>query len=174
MVNSLDDLIRSRRTHKAYGSEPVPDDALRELFELARWAPNHHVTNPWRFRVLGPAARERLKAAAEDAKPGSGAKLDRAPTLIVVSAKQTGDAEQDHEDVLATAVAAYIVLLGGHARGLAGYWRSVAVLDEPAGRAAVRLPGAETPLSLLHLGAPRQEQRVPERAPVEAIATFLD
>jgi nitroreductase len=169
----LDDLIRSRRTHKAYGNAPVPEDVLRELFELARWAPNHHVTNPWRFRVLGPQSRERLKAAADAAKPGSGAKLDRAPTLIVVSAKQTGDAEQDREDVLATAVAAYIVLLGGHARGLAGYWRSVPVLDSPEGRGAAQLPDDETPIGLLHLGEPRQEQRVPERAPVDEIAAFL-
>jgi nitroreductase len=173
-VNSLDDLIRSRRTHKAYGGEPVAEPVLRELFELARWAPNHHVTNPWRFRVLGPAARDRLKAAAEEAKPGSAVKLDRAPTLIVVSAKQTGEAEQDHEDVLATAVAAYIVLLGAHSRGLAGYWRSLAVLDSAAGRAAVTLPDDETPIGLLHLGEPRQEQRVPERAPVDEIAAFLD
>jgi nitroreductase len=132
------------------------------------------VTDPWRFRVLGPAARARLKAAAEEAKPGSGGKLDRAPTLIVASAKQTGDPEQDHEDVLATAVSAYIVLLGAHARGLAGYWRTVAVLDAPAGRAAVGLPDDETPIGLLHLGEPRQEQRVPERAAVEEIASFLD
>ena len=173
-VPTIDDLIRSRRTHKAYGSEPVGESVLRELFELARWAPNHHVTNPWRFRVLGPAARERLKAAADEATPGSGAKLDRAPTLIVASAKQTGDAEQDHEDVLATAVAAYIVLLGAHARGLAGYWRSVPVLDSPAGRAAVALPADETSIGLLHLGEPRQEQRVPERASVDEIAVFLD
>ncbi|WP_028058741.1 nitroreductase family protein [Candidatus Solirubrobacter pratensis] len=170
---TLDDLIRSRRTHKAYGSEPVDPAILRELFELARWAPNHHVTNPWRFRVLGPESRQRLKAAADAAKPGSGAKLDRAPTLIVVSAKQTGDAEQDREDVLATAVAAYIVLLGGHARGLAGYWRSVPVLDSPEGRGAAQLPDDETPIGLLHLGEPRQEQRVPERAPVDEIAAFL-
>ena len=168
------DAIRTRRTHKAYGSEPVPAAVLRELFELARWAPNHHVTDPWRFRVLGPASLARLKAVAEESKPGSGGKLDRAPTLIVVSAKQTGDAAQDHEDVLATAVAAYIVLLAAHARGLAGYWRTVAVLDDPAGRAAVGLPDDETPLGLLHLGPPRQEQRVPPKAPVDEIAVFLD
>jgi nitroreductase len=168
------DAIRTRRTHKAFGADPVPEPVLRELFELARWAPNHHVTDPWRFRVLGPAARERLRAAAEAAKPGSGGKLDRAPTLIVASAKQTGDASQDREDVLASAVAAYIVLLAAHARGLAGYWRTLAVLDEPPGRAAVQLPADETPLGLLHLGAPRQEQRVPPRAPVEAFASFLD
>jgi nitroreductase len=168
------DAIRTRRTHKAFGAEPVPAEVLRELFELARWAPNHHLTDPWRFRVLGPAARERLKAAADQAKPGSGGKLDRAPTLIVATAQQTGDAAQDREDVLATGVAAYIVLLAAHARGLAGYWRTLAVLDEPVGRAAVGLPAEETPVGLLHLGDPRQEQRVPPKAPVDEIATFLD
>jgi nitroreductase len=165
--------IRTRRTHKAFGAEPVPEPVLRELFELARWAPNHHVTDPWRFRVLGPAARERLKAAAETAKPGSGGKLDRAPTLIVAGAKQTGDEAQDREDVLATAVASYIVLLAAHARGLAGYWRTLAVLDEPGGRTAVQLPDDETPIGLLHLGDPRHEQRVPPRADVDEIALFL-
>jgi nitroreductase len=173
-LRAVEAAVRGRRTHKAFGSRPVAPDTLRALFDLARWAPNHHLTNPWRFRVLGPAARERLRAAADEAKPGSGAKLDRAPTLIVASAKQTGDAAQDREDVLASAVAAYIVLLGAHARGLAGYWRTVAVLDAPSGRAAVGLPADETPLGLLHLGEPRQEQRRPPRAEVEEIATFLD
>jgi nitroreductase len=170
----IDELIRTRRTHKAFGPDPVPKDVLLELFELARWAPNHHLTDPWRFRVLGARACDALKAAAEDYKPGSGSKLDRAPTLIVASVKQTGDADQDHEDVLATAVASYIVLLGAHARGLAGYWRTIPVLATPAGRAATRLPEDELPIGLLHLGDPRQEQRVPERAPVEEIAVFLD
>ena len=173
-MTAIDDAIRSRRTHKAFGPDPVPEHVLLELFELARWAPNHHLTDPWRFRVLGPAAREALKQAAEEAKPGSGAKLDRAPTLIVVSARQCGDAEQDHEDVLATAVAAYIVLLGAHARGFAGYWRTLGVISTPAGRVATQLPEDELPIGLLHLGDARQQQRVPERAPVEEIAMFLD
>jgi nitroreductase len=167
-VNVLEDLIRTRRTHKAYGPEPVPRETLLELFELARWAPNHRVTNPWRFRVVGPQALDALKTAAEAHKPGSASKLDRAPTLVAVSAKQTGDAEQDHEDLLASAVAAYIVLLGAHARGLAAYWRTVPVLD------ALGIPDDELPIGLLYLGHPRQEQRAPERAPVEEIAFFLD
>ena len=76
--------------------------------------------------------------------------------------------------MLATAVAAYLVLLGAHARGLAGYWRTLPVIATPAGRAATRLPEDELPVGLLHLGDPRQEQRVPDRAPVEEIAIFLD
>jgi nitroreductase len=170
----IDDLIRTRRTHKAFGPDPVPNDVLRELFELARWAPNHHVTDPWRFRVLGPTARAALKRVADEAKPGSGSKLDRAPTLIAASVKQTGDAAQDHEDLLATAIAGYIILLGAHARGLAGYWRTVPVMETDAGREALGIPDDELPIGLLHLGDPRQEQRVPDRAPVDEFAFFLD
>src|SRR5919197_915562 len=133
----LDDAIRSRRTHKAYGAEPVDRSTLEELFELARWAPNHNLTNPWRLRVLGPESLARLKAAAG---PEGAAKLERAPTLIAVSAVQTGDPVQDEEDLCATAVATYIVLLSAHARGLAGYWRTPEVLRTAAGRAAVGLP----------------------------------
>jgi nitroreductase len=44
----VEEAIRTRRTHKVYGPEPVPRDTLDELFELARWAPNHNLTNPWR------------------------------------------------------------------------------------------------------------------------------
>ena len=165
--------IRTRRTHKAYGPEPVDRETLDELFELARWAPNHHLTNPWRFRVVGPRAREALKRATGD--PVASAKLDRAPTLVVVSATQLNDDPlANEEDVLATAVAAYVVLLAAHARGLAGYWRTPAVLRTDPGLTAVHVPYHEHVLGLLHLGRPRQEPRVPERAPVDAIATYLD
>jgi nitroreductase len=60
-LDPLEDLIRSRRTHKSFGPDPVPRETLDELLELARWAPNHHRTNPWRFRVVGPQTLARLK-----------------------------------------------------------------------------------------------------------------
>ena len=171
----LEKAIRTRRTHKAYGPRALDVEMLDELFELARWAPNHHLTNPWRFRVLGPSAREGLMELAESEQPGSAVKLQRAPTLVAVSAQQSGeDPSQDREDLLATAAAAYIVLLGAHARGLAGYWRTVGLLDDPRGRALLGMSDTETPLGLLYLGDPVQEQRVPERAPLAEVVTYLD
>jgi nitroreductase len=168
----LEAAIRGRRTHKAYGPEPVDRATLEELFELARWAPNHHLTNPWRFRVLGPGALARLKEAAG---PEAAGKLDRAPTLVAVSVAQPGeDPVQDEEDLLAGAIAAYIVLLAAHGRGLAGYWRTPAVLRTAQGRAALGIGDDERVLGLLHLGPPRQEQRPPDRAPVEDYVRFLD
>jgi len=169
----LEHAIRSRRTHKAYRPDPVDRAVLDQLFDLARWAPNHNLTNPWRFRVVGPRALERLKAAAEEAKPGSARKLDRAPTLVAACARQTGDPVQDREDLLAAAVAAYIVLLAGHARGLGGYWRTVSALELPAGRAALEIPPDEIPLGLLHLGYPIHAQPPPARAPVADVVRYL-
>ena len=166
----VDDAIRTRRTHKAYAPEPVPRATLDELFELARWAPNHHVTNPWRFRIIGPASLGRLKQAAG---PEAAAKLERAPTLVVASVTETGDPIQDEEDLCAAAVASYIVLLAAHARGLAGYWRTPAVLRTPEGRAAVEVGPGERIIGLLHLGRPRQEKEPPERLPPGDFVTSL-
>lgn len=167
----LEEAIRTRRTHKAYAPEPVDRSTLEELFELARWVPNHHLTNPWRFRVIGPEALGAVKAAAG---PEAAPKLDRAPTLVVVSAIRCGDPQTDEEDLLAAGCAAYAVLLGAHARGLAGYWRTPAVLRTAEGRAALGLGDDEHPIGMLYLGRPRQEQRVPERAPVDDVVTWLD
>jgi len=169
----IEEAIRTRRTHKAFAPEPVEPELLMGLLELARWAPNHHLTNPWRFRVLGPRTVGRLREIAEAHLPGSGSKLDRAPTLVVAGVHSEGDAAQRREDLLAAGVAAYLVLLGAHAAGLAGYWRTVPLLDSPAGRQALDLAPAESPIGLLHLGRPRQEQRVPERAPVQAFVRAL-
>jgi nitroreductase len=166
----VSEAIHSRRTHKVFASEPVPRDVLNELFELARWAPNHHLTNPWRFRVLGPESLERLKQAAG---PEAAGKLDRAPTLVAVTAVRSKDPVQDEEDLLATASATYALLLAAHARGLAGYWRTPGVLRTDAGLAALGIAPDERFVGLVHLGWPRQDKEAPERAPVTEIVEYL-
>jgi nitroreductase len=163
--------IRTRRTHKAFGPEPLPREQIDELLELANWAPNHNLTVPWRFRVVGQEALRRLKEAAG---PEGAAKLDRAPTLIVVSCVLGGDPVGDEEDLHATAVAAYIVLLAAHGRGFATYWRTPGLLRSAEGRAAVGLPEEERFVALLHLGQLRQDKPAPERPGADQVTTYLD
>ena len=166
----LDEAIRGRRTHKAYAPEPLDRETLDELFELARWAPNHHLTNPWRFRVLGPETLARLKRSAA---PDVAGKLDRAPTLVCASVKLSGDSVQDEEDLCAAACAVYIVLLAAHARGLAGYWRTPGVLRTSEGRAAVGMEEDELFVALIHLGRARGEKPPPERLPAPDFVRYL-
>jgi nitroreductase len=183
----VEQAIRARRTIKAFERQPLERATLDELLELARWAPNHHLTNPWRFRVVGPQALGRLKQAAADlacAEAGTAdaaevarataAKLDRAPTLVVCSVVRSGDPIEREEDQHAAAVAAYIVLLAAHGRGLAGYWRTPGVLRTEAGREAVGLGSNEDFVGLLHLGRAKQHADAPEREEPVRYVTFLD
>jgi nitroreductase len=163
-------LANARRTHKAFGPEPVPRETLVELFDVARLAPNHHLTQPWRFRVLGPETLAQLK---ECGGPGEAEKLERAPTLVVATAALSGDTLQDEEDVCATAAAIMLVLLAATERGLASYWRTPGVLRTERGREAAGIPRGERFLGLLHFGAPEREPTPRERNPVESYLEFL-
>jgi nitroreductase len=168
----VEQAIRSRRTHKAFAADPVPRELLDELLELARWVPNHHLTNPWRFRVLGPGALAALKKAAG---AEAAAKLDRAPTLVAVTAlRSEDDTVRDEEDLCAAACATYAVLLAAHARGLAGYWRTPGVLRTEAGRAALGIGPDERFVALIHLGWGRQQKDPPERMPRADVVDYLD
>jgi nitroreductase len=166
----LETAIRTRRTTKAFEPEPLDRPAIEALLELARWAPNHHLTQPWRFRVLGPEAFAKLVAVGG---PNEAEKLGRAPTLIVASAKLTDDEHQNQEDILATACAVYIVLLAAQDRGYASYWRTPKLLETPEGQAAVGMGEDEHFVALIHLGHGTGDPKPKDRDPVESYTTFL-
>jgi nitroreductase len=166
----VEDAIRTRRTHKAYEPEPVDRAVVESLLELARFAPNHHLTEPWRFRVIGPETFDRLVAVGE---PNEASKLGRAPTLVVASALLTGDDYQNREDILATGCAVYIVLLGAHARGLASYWRTPKLFETQAARDILGFDEREEFVSLIHLGPPATSPGAKERRPPEEYVEFL-
>lgn len=168
---TLAELAAQRRTHKAFGPEPVSREQLLAVLDVARLAPTHHLTQPWRFRVLGAESLARLK---ECGGPSEALKLDRAPTLVVASAALSGDLIQDEEDVCATAAAVMLVLLAATEQGLASYWRTPAVLRSARGREALGIPRGERILGLLHFGAPAREPAAREREPVERYVQFLD
>ena len=162
--------IKARRTHKQYGSLPVDSETLRELFDLARFAPNHKLTQPWRFRVLGPVVRARIDELAGQKEA---MKLRRAPTLVLATARLSGDPHVDEEDLHATACAVYAVLLGATNRGLASYWRTPACFSEERVRAAVGLDAEERVVALIHLGPAVSEPPPKERLALDELLQFL-
>ena len=166
----VEQAIRARRTHKQYGPKPVDDGTVRELVDLARSAPNHKITNPWRFRVLGPETRRRIEELAGEKEA---VKLRRAPTLLLATALPSDDPVLAGEDVLATACAVYAILLGATARGLASYWRTPVCFSEPGIREVVGLAPGEQVVALVHLGPRVSEPPPKERAPVEDVLSVL-
>src|SRR5476649_1116023 len=165
---NVETAIRSRRTHKRFGAEPVDSDTLGELLDLARFAPNHKLTQPWRFRVLGPETRARIEIAAGEKEAD---KLRRAPTLVLATAKLSGDPHTDEEDLHATACAVYAILLGATGRGLASYWRTPGAFDEQAVRDLMGLGEDERVVALIHLDPRESEPPAKEREPLNTFVT---
>ncbi|MBN2865343.1 MAG: nitroreductase [Thiotrichales bacterium] len=61
--DSLKQLIQDRRTCYQYADQndyPIKDELLYECLEAARWAPNHKLTQPWRFWIIGQQAKADL------------------------------------------------------------------------------------------------------------------
>jgi nitroreductase len=162
--------IRSRRTHKQFGREPVDEAVVRDLLDLARFAPNHKLTEPWRFCLLGPETRLALNEAVGEKEA---MKLGRAPTLVLATAVLSGDPRTDEEDLHATACAVYAVLLGAATRGLASYWRTPAAFEEPAVRGLLGLEANEHVVALVHLGPAVSEPPAKERKPLDDILRTL-
>jgi nitroreductase len=167
---SFRELAATRRTHKEFGPEAVGRETLLDLFDVARYAPNHHLTQPWRFRVLGPETLARLKECAGESESK---KLGRAPTLVVATAKLSGELVQDEEDVCATAAAIMLVLLAATERGLATYWRTPGILRTARGRDAAGVPEGERVLGLLHFGSAARSPAGRERADVSQYVEFM-
>lgn len=138
--------ILTRRTHKRWTGEPLPRLVIEDLLELARWAPNHRLTNPWRFAVLSPEAlgryadfvRANLAAFAGNKPGGKDAVREKADKMlpqigavIVVGCKADPDPKIHLEDRDACAAACQNILLGATARGVASFWSTGAVLTAP-------------------------------------------
>jgi nitroreductase len=159
--------IRTRRSVGRSDGDPG-DEAIHTLIELATWAPNHHLTEPWRFTVLRGPARARLgalwAARAADAAGIAGEarveferrqleKLLRAPVLIVVSTRTDDDPVVADEDFAATCAAVQNMLLGAAGLGLGAIWRTGGMIRDPGVKAFLNLDPADKIVAVVYLGA---------------------
>lgn len=179
------DAIRTRRSIGKC-SDDVPDrEVIRTVLEAGTWAPNHHLSEPWRFVVLSGDARkglgEAMGAAAmrmsatpelgEQARERARTKPLRAPYVIgLIVEPQAGEVEV--EEIAAVAAAGQNMLLAAHALGLAAIWRSGEPIFTPEVRAYFRVPEGGHVLGTMYLGYPAM--KAPERArrPVDEVTTW--
>jgi 3-hydroxypropanoate dehydrogenase len=80
---ALDTLFREARTFAKWQPRPVPDEMLRELYELTRWAPTSANAGPARFAFLrSKESKERLRPALA---PLNVEKTMTAPVTVIVA-----------------------------------------------------------------------------------------
>ncbi|MGH7129925.1 MAG: nitroreductase family protein [Planctomycetaceae bacterium] len=172
------DVIRQRRTIHQFRSECPPRELVLRGIELARWAPNHKHTEPWRFHLLGPETKTAIvelnaRLVAERKGPAAGeAKRQRwsaVPGWLAVTCDRGDDAVRNEEDYAACCCAIQNLSLFLWSEGVGVKWSTGDVIRHTEFH---RLIGAD-PLTrrvvaLLWYGYPEQ---VPEqkRRPVGEI-----
>jgi nitroreductase len=162
--------IRTRRTiGKSMGD--VPRETIAELIEAATLAPNHKLTQPWRFAVLTGAARERLgeiwaREATANVDPaaraamfeGESKKPLRSPALIVVSTRTDADPVTAEEDIVATAAAVQNILLAAHAKGLSAAWKTGKIVHSAEVKNFLGFDPSDRIIAIVYLGARAKEE----------------
>jgi len=169
-VETVADLILNRRTVKQFLPQPVARATLERLIELAVWAPNHRLNEPWRFYVLGDGARSQLAQlagaiterkilasggeAAVAARKGAeaGAGWLTVPTLLYITYVTDPNPEVSLENYGAVCCAVQNLTLAAHAMGIGTSWSSGAVAAAPALHSLVGATANEQMAALLRLG----------------------
>lgn len=177
------ELIRGRRSVVRFEPELPDTGILQAAVETARWAPNHHLTNPWRFYLLGPETRDKVIALntalvaekrGEDQARAKDRRWRSVPGWLVVTCRRSDDEITAREDYAATACAVQNLMLYLHSAGVASKWTTGAVTREPAFYRACALdPEQEYCAALIWYGYPRQAPRS-RRRPVEDILRHRD
>jgi nitroreductase len=132
-------VLRGRRSIDLFAADPVGVDRLRAAVEVARWAPNHRLTEPWRFYLLGPATLRavvdlavelEVAAKGERAGPVRRARLEAIPGMFVLTSKRSEDALVEREDYAACCCAAQNLMLYLWALGIGVKWTTGGITRE--------------------------------------------
>ncbi len=157
--------IRGRRTIKLFHDRPVSRKLILDAIEAARWAPSHHVTEPWHFYVLGPETvrgsvelirtitAERKGAKVADFKAKSAAAI---PGWLVVTCRNSDDELRQREDYASCCCAVQNLMIYLSAAGAASKWSTGPVTRDARYYDLLGIdPQQESIVALVWYGYPR-------------------
>lgn len=137
----LQELIASRQTIHDFQARALPEGALERAVSAAIAAPNHRMTEPWRFVRVGPETRQALLHISADLKGGGAplsesgldklrAKMLLPAELLVICQTRQDKAEVAREDYAAVACAVENAMLSLWAEGIGSKWSTGAVTTD--------------------------------------------
>jgi nitroreductase len=139
-LREFGEVLRGRRTIELFLQSPVPDALVKEAIEAATWAPNHHVSEPWKFYVLGQGSiascldlvRD-IVTAKKDAKAGEfkARNWSEKPGWLIVSCRRSDDELAQQEDYAACCAATQNLLLYLWKAGVGSKWTTGDITQDP-------------------------------------------
>ena len=158
------------------------------MLEAAVLAPNHRMTQPWRFYVLGPESRRAYGMVLGDRKARKVIDSDAAalvrekvasehaalPGMIVVAMVQDANPEIREEDYASVMMAVQNMSLAAAELGLGTHIKSGAVMEDPAARAAAGVAEDERIVAVVNVGEPADVPAPKDRKPAASVTTWMD
>lgn len=176
--------IQERRTIKSYKTDPVDIELLQELLDIAVWAPNHKLREPWRFIAFVNEGRRTLAhllyRQSEKGKAGAGmnkAKLATwlsVPAYLIVVMPENPHPKAWQEDYAAVSTMIQNFQLAAWERGLGANWKTGDVIYTPEFRQAVGVQPGEKIVGLFHIGYPAALPKAQPRTPAVDRLTVID
>jgi nitroreductase len=190
-MSDLYQIIRGRRSIGKVKDAPVARETIEKLLEAAIWAPNHFLTEPWKFIVMTGEGRRTLgqgyvdiaaagwgelpEAEVEERKAKEIAKAYRSPVVIAAACSPSGSPKAiATEDLAAVHASVQNLLLAAHESGLGAVWRTGDVAYHPAMKRALGLADNETLVGLIFIGYPDMEPPAAKRSPISEKTVWLE
>ena len=187
-MNEVIRAMMSRRTIKKMQADRVPARKdIEAMVEAATWAPNHHMTEPWRFVVVEGGARKRLGEAlteglvnsSHETLPPERLEKERekplsAPVIIaVIGSPKKGDGIVPQEEMVAAGAALQNLLLAAHSLGLATSVRTGEHSYSEEVRRFFAMSEGETLVGLVYVGYSSGAVAPGRRTPYSEKVTWL-
>ena len=164
------DAIRERRSIKRFTDAPVTREQIESLLSAAVLGPNHRLTEPWRFYVLGPHAREAYgrviggrKAKKVEDPAVAQATIEKVtaehralPAMLAIAMVRNESPEILEEDYAAVMMGIANLSLLAVSMGLGTHIKTGAVMSDPAARAAVGVRDDERIVAIMNVGVPAE------------------
>lgn len=181
------DAIESRRSIRRFGDRPVTTEDIGRLLDAFTRAPNHRMTQPWRFYVLGPAARAtygrvlgaRKARKVQDADAAEAVRNKVAgehaalPGMIAVAMVQDENPEIREEDYAAIFMGLQNLALAAESIGLGTHIKTGAVMEDPDARAAAGVRDGERVVAIVNVGEPAEVPNAKPRIDPREMTTWL-
>ena len=183
----LSELMKGRRSIFRFKDTEVPVELVKELLDTARWAPNHGLTQPWRFLIVHGEGRERIArlnppkkgksekdpALQQEAADKFFQKMMAVPMFVIVVLQENPNISIRDEDYAAASCVIQNFCLLAWEKGIGSKWSTYAFIHDAAYREALGIKPGERVIASLHVGYPEVIPSPQPRAPVEEQMTVI-
>ena len=182
--------INQRTSVRRFRPDPIPREAVERLLECAVRAPNHKLTEPWRFAVLTGGARDRyaeirarhrLKRYADPSTPEAQAGAEKVrresleiPVYVIAMAALNPDEITREEDYAATMMAIANFMIAAESLGLGTYLKSGGVMRDPDLIQLAGVPEKFRVVGIVSLGYPAEQDPPKRRRPAAELTHWVE